>query len=220
MGGEVDRHAGVLDAHGQRADASGVGAEDPPDAPLGDQLGELADSGVEALDVADHQLHAAPGGRRRPSAARPPGRSRSASRRTRACRRRSRRARSRRGGRRGRRCRPRRRRRAPAASGSRRPTRSAAGRCARGPSTRRARRSPPAVAVGDPLPSLDVVGAHPPRADQSDAQLVHVRAPSVSSCRFSIRASASAAAIRRPDAPAASFHCPAAGRDVRAPGRR
>ena len=43
---------------GHRADARGVRAEDAADAPVGDQLLELADRRVEALDVADHQLDA------------------------------------------------------------------------------------------------------------------------------------------------------------------
>ncbi len=119
----------------------GVGAEDATDAALVDQLGELANGGVEALDVADHELHGRRGARRRPSAARPPARWRWASRRTRACLRRcasSAIAGVLGGGRR--RCRRRRRRRAPAASGSRRPSRSGGGRCARARRTRRARR--------------------------------------------------------------------------------
>ena len=42
VGGEVDRHAGVADAGGQRADARGVGPEDAAEPALANELGSLA----------------------------------------------------------------------------------------------------------------------------------------------------------------------------------
>ena len=56
VGGEVDRDAGVLDPRRQRPDPGRVGPVDVAEAAFGDQLAQLRDRGVEALDVADHQL--------------------------------------------------------------------------------------------------------------------------------------------------------------------
>ena len=181
VGGEVDRHAGVLDARRQRPDAGGVGAEDAAEAALGDQLAQLRDRRVEALDVADHQLAAGLArGAAHPQRVRQAW-SRSASRPARAGRRRAPRARPRRACSDGqaietassrRRRSIRSRQSAYSSRSGGRPMRARAARLGRGRRRRRAARTRAAPSV------LDVEGAHPAAADDADPQLAQAWASS------------------------------------------